>query len=109
CFYVTPRRAETLTGPGRRGRPPAESPCYEPSWAGSPNRGNRLSVSRNVLIAATRSPDTSSTTSPHALCRPPGPLDRYWPKAADPHADVRTSRDPRHSAPRPSSQDRIDS
>ena len=59
-------------------------------------------------MAAILPPSRSRTTSPQAA-NEPSDCRRYCAKAGAPDASVRTSRDPRHPAPRPSSHPLIDS
>lgn len=75
------------------------------SRGGRPNRGNSVSVSRNDVQPAMRSPESSSTTSAHGAC-PPSGLRRYWPKAGEPQDAVGRSREPRQPEPRPPSHPR---
>ena len=57
-------------------------------------------------MPVTRSPVTSSTTSPQAWKPSPGPLERNCPKDGAPFAAVGSRREPRQPMPRPSIQSR---
>src|SRR5690606_38059619 len=93
-------RANRVGAPRRdeRGRARAQT-----RRSGNPKRGKSVAVSRNDVIDVTRSPESSSTMSAQGV-RPPS---RYCANAVEPHAAVRTSREPRHPEPRPSSHARI--
>src|SRR5690606_18981797 len=78
------------------------------SVSGRSNRGNIVSTSRNAFQAAIPSPASSSTMSAHAKW-PPASFGRYCPNAGcPPEVPAGTSRDPRHSAPGPTSHPRMD-